>query len=337
MCKAAKNKKTETGQRSNPATVLRLYLPHIARGPVYQLAAVAVAGALPLAAHAETPAGAQIINTAKASFTTGTGATASNTSNAVASTVAELIDIGVTSVEAKVNVRAGDTRSAIAFKVTNAGNAKETCALSADVALAGASFAPIFRQIVLDATGDGVLTAADPAYQPGVNDPTLAAGQSIVVWVEADMPASLPANASAGVALTCSVVNAPAGAVIGKSNGRGVAQSAYVASSLAVALAKSVSAGVAHPVAGTLLTYSLQASFTGAGTANGAAIADAIPAGSTYVAGSLRLDGATMTDAADGDPGRADQTGVSVTLGDVAAPAQHTVTFQVRINANGAS
>ena len=57
-------------------------------------------------------------------------------------------------------------------------------------------------------------------------------------------------------------------------------------------------------------------------------------AATTYVAGSLRLDGIALSDPTDGDAGAFDPNSrtVSVALGDAAAAAIRTVSFQVRIN-----
>ena len=60
---------------------------------------------------------------------------------------------------------------------------------------------------------------------------------------------------------------------------------------------------------------------------------DAIPAGTTYVAGTLALDAAALTDAADTDAGTASQSaGVAVTLGSVAAGTTRAITFNVTLD-----
>ena len=60
---------------------------------------------------------------------------------------------------------------------------------------------------------------------------------------------------------------------------------------------------------------------------------DAIPAGTTYVPGSLALDAGALTDAADADAGTASNTGgISVTLGNTAAGSTRRVTFDVTVD-----
>lgn len=91
-------------------------------------------------------------------------------------------------------------------------------------------------------------------------------------------------------------------------------------------------AGGARAVPGAIVTYSLEARF-GAGEAiHQVRITDAIPAGSTYVPGSLALDGAGLSDAVDDDAGRFSGAGIEVGLGDVSAPSRRVITFKVRIN-----
>jgi len=62
-------------------------------------------------------------------------------------------------------------------------------------------------------------------------------------------------------------------------------------------------------------------------------ITDVIPAGTTYAPGTLALDGSTLSDAADGDAGRAsDADGINVSLGTVAGGTTRNVTFDVVID-----
>ena len=85
-------------------------------------------------------------------------------------------------------------------------------------------------------------------------------------------------------------------------------------------------------VPGAVITYTLTATVSGTGALNNVAIADAIPADTTYLPGTLTLEGAALTDAADADAGRFTGAGVEVGLGSVAAGATRTVTFQVEID-----
>jgi uncharacterized repeat protein (TIGR01451 family) len=82
------------------------------------------------------------------------------------------------------------------------------------------------------------------------------------------------------------------------------------------------------------MTYQIVATLSGAGTASGLVITDPLPATTTYVAGSMVVDGLVQTDAADADLAQfmaAAQT-VSVSLGNVASPANVVITFRATIN-----
>jgi uncharacterized repeat protein (TIGR01451 family) len=81
------------------------------------------------------------------------------------------------------------------------------------------------------------------------------------------------------------------------------------------------------------VTYTLVAHTTGTGTADGVHVTDGIPAATTYLPGSLTLNSAGLTDAADGDVGIAGAAGIDVSLGNIAAgSSDKTITFKVKIN-----
>ena len=87
---------------------------------------------------------------------------------------------------------------------------------------------------------------------------------------------------------------------------------------------------------GATLTYSIDVMVTGSGTATAVLITDPLPVDTTYVAGSLLLNGTPLSDAGDadaGDVGATTPNTVSVNLGDLDATSPvHTITFNVIIN-----
>jgi uncharacterized repeat protein (TIGR01451 family) len=89
-------------------------------------------------------------------------------------------------------------------------------------------------------------------------------------------------------------------------------------------------------VPGATLTYSLAVEVTNAGTAGNSTVDDPVPVNTTYLANSLSVNGAPMTDAIDGDAGELNLAGapsVVVRLGDLTqASGIQTVTFQVTID-----
>lgn len=89
-------------------------------------------------------------------------------------------------------------------------------------------------------------------------------------------------------------------------------------------------------VSGSIITYTLVVTVAGNGTAAGVVITDPIPANTTYTAGTLKLNGAPLTDAKDADAGDAGVTTageVTVGLGGMTSTSgTMTITFDVKIN-----
>jgi uncharacterized repeat protein (TIGR01451 family) len=100
-------------------------------------------------------------------------------------------------------------------------------------------------------------------------------------------------------------------------------------------------AACATIVPGTVVQYQLTVTIAGAGTALGVQVTDNIPPNTTYVANSIRFNGAPRTDQVDGDNASCTGCGnaagtVTVTVGDVpvvtGTPVTHIVDFRVSIN-----
>jgi uncharacterized repeat protein (TIGR01451 family) len=66
---------------------------------------------------------------------------------------------------------------------------------------------------------------------------------------------------------------------------------------------------------GDRINYSFDVLYDGRDAATGVSLSDAVPLGTNYVPGSLRIDGATITDAADGDRGEVVDRSVQTRLG----------------------
>jgi len=133
-------------------------------------------------------------------------------------------------------------------------------------------------------------------------------------------------------------------AVVGAWGGTQTVNAAYVVSGgVNVAMTKSVTIinprGGTQPEPGAVLRYTITVSVPGNGTATGVVVIDAVPANTTYVAGSLRLNGISLTDIADvpvpdaGDFNATNPGAVTVRLGNLtsASPVQ-TINFDVQIN-----
>ena len=326
------------------------FVPRIARSASAVCLVFAVGLALP-AWGIGAPANTAISNTATATFTDPDGQPQTVNSNTSTLRVDEVLGAVVVRNDAgNVNVLSPDADDPLSFTITNPGNGSEAYALAANGTLAGDDYDPTNVRIFLD-DGDGVFEPGqDTLYSPGVNDPVLAPDASLVVFIVSDTPAGEATGDTADARLTATAATgsgAPgttfagqgAGgvdAVVGATTATANAQGTYAVVQALATLAKSQSVldplGGNSPVPGAVITYTVTMTLAGTGAITGAQIDDAIPANTTSVADSLRLDAVALTDAADTDAGRFTGTAIAVSLGAVPAPSVHTVEFQVRIN-----
>ena len=310
---------------------------------------------------AGAPAGTQINNTANVSYTVGTVSTTAN-SNLVTVTVVEILDVTVDTQTATINVTPGDTAQVAEYVVQNTGNGPEVFRLVLDNAITTDNFDPIAASpaIYLDAggAGAGVFDASDIPYVSGSNDPALAPDATITVFVVNDIPASAldtqtgitrltaESRTGTGPAGTTFVgqgngINGAVDAVVGADGAIDSDNSTYQVAGVSVTATKTQTVvddwSGARPVPGARINYSIAVSATGSGTATNVVFIDNIPANTTYVAGSLALNGTPVTDAVglpdDGDYVAAPTARVRVPLGSLnTAAGTKTITFTVTIN-----
>jgi len=304
----------------------------------------------PPAGATGVPAGTVIENVATASYSNGSG-TASVQSNKVSLRVDELLDVAVAGLaSAPVPIAAGT--AALPYAVTNSGNGPEAFALTAEAAVAGNPFTPTVQGIVVDSNDNGTYDpGVDTPLAPGAATPALAADAAARVFVLVGLPAGVADAATSQVRLTAAAVTgagtpgtAFAGrgeggvdAVVGATTARSAALAAVITRIGAVSLTKSAAIvdplGGTRPLPGALVTYSLVARIVGSGSAEGVVVSDGVPTGTTYQPGTMKLDGAALTDAADSDAGSAGTAGISVALGTLlSGSADRTITFTVKIN-----
>jgi uncharacterized repeat protein (TIGR01451 family) len=291
-----------------------------------------------------TPAGTVLSNTAN--LTIGVNPDdAAIASNPVRTIVAEQLDVALRTTTPTLTAPQGP--SAIAFALTNVGNGREAFVLNALITDADAAI----LGFAVDRDGDGRF---DPAIDLPIalNDaiPALAAGESVqlLVLLQGNGVGSSGTLTVQAVAKTGLGVPGAVFAGLGDGGGDAVVGSTGAAAVLtftltvagqpgeqAISVVKSQrvsgAGGSSEPVRGATITYSIVTSFGATGIAPAARIVDRIPTGTVYIPGSLRLDGAVLSDVADGDAGGFDGASIAVSLGDVAAPAVHTAEFQVTI------
>nr|WP_295106175.1 hypothetical protein [uncultured Caulobacter sp.] len=324
--------------------------------------------AIPALARAQTmtPAGTMIDNVAAMGFTDRDGPV-SLASNKVSLRVQEIVDVSVETLTPEVEVEPDTHNQRLAFRIRNLGNGRQAFDLSVSE-LQGDDFDPQFCSIIVDWDGDGVLDMTRDKVSNVT--PELAPGQAVIVWVSCSIPAGAVHGALARMLLrawpsvlrngmTGPVGNDGTFIVVGPNlrggsgggnNGGGTDGGApptlttfatFKVGQVNAQLIKTQTvldvAGGSRAAPGSIVTYSLEARFGVGANARQVKISDAIPAGSTYVPGSLAVDGAALTDAEDGDAGRFAGGGVEIALGDVEAKSSRTVTFKVRIDPLGSS
>jgi len=302
-----------------------------------------------------TSAGIDISNTSTAEYSIA-GSSSSVSGNTVTFRVDEKLDVNVTWQDAaNIGVSTPDTNQILTFLLTNTGNGNDSYTLSVQNALGGDQFNPVQVDIYLDTNGNGNFNAGvDTLYIPGTNDPVLAADASQTIFVRNNIPASLNGGDLGNSQLTATSTTgsgAPATsfanagdnnttAVVGTSGGSSSAIGTYDVSNATVSLLKSVvisdPLGGNQPMPGATMTYSIQVSVTGPGTANGVVITDPIPANTTYTTGTLTLNAVSLTDVVDadvGDVGGTTPNTATVDLGNLTATSPiQTITFEVIIN-----
>ena len=315
------------------------------------LAPLAIAAALiTTPAHAGgVKAGTLIENTASATYDGGAGPV-TIPSNTITVKVDELLDVTVTSRDSGP-VSAAPGSAVLTFELTNTGNGPEAYTLTANPAVAGNDFDTTVNGIAVDTNSNGV-------YDPGVDQmltgpattAAIAADASLTVFVLVTIPGGVADGDQSDVSLLAEAVTgtgAPGTAFAGQGAGGGNAIVGSTGANATATGSSSVgitdvdlikSATVRDPFGGTgivpgaTITYAIRAEVRGSGSVSDLVVTDAAPADTTYVAGSLKLDGATLTDAADADAGRSSTSGISVDLGTVSGGSSHTVTFQVTID-----
>jgi uncharacterized repeat protein (TIGR01451 family) len=279
-----------------------------------------VMGLAPVAsAAAQTGSAVRVVNRATVTFTTDDGGTGSAEGS---STVFVQITPGVRiSAPQTAALRPGDRR-VFAHRLENLGNGPDRFVLGTS-GPAGWSV-----QLFRDLDGDGALGAADTA----VSSPLpLDRGASAALLLVVDVPPDVADVAGVAVEVRATSTLDPSVTDV-------VRDTISVRRPLAaVTLAKSVDR--AEATVGDTLVYTLSFANGGDAPATPAELADPLPAGLHPVAGSIRLNGAALTDAADADAGSVErgtdgrQT-VRVRLGELAGGASGVVVFRAVVAAD---
>lgn len=320
-------------------------------------------------AHAAgTAAGTLVSNSATLTYVIGAGPPSTVNSNTVSFQVDEIIQSVLTWQDGTpVAVNTPGSDDVLRFLLTNSGNGTEAFSLTrtndpapppGNYTPLDGSIGPIYLENGSQAGFQATGANADTVYVPGTNDPILAPDTSLTIYVISNTP-SVPIDAVGNVlltaasltAVTAGAAGAPPGtslaglgegggfAVVGSSSAQTSETGRYIASGVGFVMNKTVlsvldAQGTAVVMPGAVLTYQIVTTLSGLGTASNLVITDPLPANTTYVPGSIAVNGIVKTDVADADNAQfisATQT-VSVSLGNVASPANIFITFRATIN-----
>lgn len=290
---------------------------------------------MPYAAYAVgTDAGVSIENSATVNFEIAGLPQTPVTSNTTSTTVDELLEVVVVSDNpGAVAVGTPETSAVLQFTVTNNGNGAEVYRIIADPDVAEGGFNPTLDQLYIESNGTpGLQTASDTAYVSGISDPTLVEDESIIVYVVSNIPAGLSQADNGDVELRAvaeTVINQagtddpsngawpnPGTSYAGLGNGGGDAvvgvsfdtgallltgSGRYQVSSAVVSVTKTVLSvvdpfGGATIVPGSVVTYQLELSVTGTGTADAVVLTDPLPVELAYVPSSLLINAVSEDD-----------------------------------------
>lgn len=330
------------------------------------LIALSSVGALQSAFAVGTPSGTTINNQATVDYSVG-GVNQTQITSAVASFVVDSrVDLTVSEVSTNATIASpGQLNQVTAFRVSNTGNSTQGYQLSATNEASGAV---LFTQtdnqnvnnlrIFVDSNGNGTYEAGTDTATNINTLITDADGESLVVFVLADIPvaatngqfANVRLQAIAAVAGTNGGTLATASAgvdnpavvdVVFADAGRDATESAadqYAIRSAALTVTKTATVisdpiSISNPKAipGAVIQYSILVTNTSTTTgANAVTVGDNIPANTTFVPGSITLNAAALPDTnfIAGPPAR-----IAVNAGVVAASGgTATVTFRVTIN-----
>jgi len=280
-------------------------------------------------------AGTSLTNQAGVSHDTPGGSSATTLSNPVSLAIAAVSGIGVTPddlvASGSVLPAAGIIRR---FLVTNLGNQDGSFRVTALSVSAPASLSGVY----FDLNGDSILDASDPPVTVGATaSPPLAPGASLGVLVSYSA-AGVPSGTQVVLALSAETLQP--GSANGLASDSGTIRDLVGGGPLFIDPAsagqpplKTVNGSRrVNASRGSDVLFEIAFANGGSAAATNVIVTDALASGLIYVAGSLQLDGAPLSDAADADAGEFASGTVSVRIPLVDPGEFHIVRFHCRID-----
>lgn len=283
------------------------------------LALVSVSQALAVG----TPAGTVISNQATVTYTDSNGNPLVVASNVVTTTVSQVASVTVAP-DGAANADPGDTVW-YAHQVTNGGNGTDTINITA------ASSNGWVTARFSDNNGDGAFDAGDTPLTDTNGDGVLDTGAMAADAVRNILVAvTVPPGTADGTVDTMTVT----GTSVFNNAVSDVATDTTTVTAPDVTVVKSVNP-VGPQIPGTTLTYTIVVTNTGTADASSVVLTDNVPANTTFVPGSITLNGVSKTDSGGDDEADHNVTtggAVTVDAGILIPTATATITFQVVIN-----
>jgi len=289
------------------------------------------------------------------------------TSNNLQFLVDNRVDLTVTNVSGD-NVVPNEIDQPLTFTITNTGNTSQGYSLAATNAGGDFNMGNI-RIYIEEGTTPGFQIGEDTLYVAAANAFDLIAdATSVNVYVVSDTPGTPVNGDTADVDLRATTLNVgtavvttatvgadtagvdvvfgdAAGSAVGDviEDGTHSAAGTYTVAVTPLTLVKSSTVesdpfnGTTNPkrIPGATIQYTLVVANPGATAATSVVVVDAMPADTTYTAGTITVGGAARTDVVDGDNadfGVTNGNSVTVNVGNLAAAASVTITFDVTIN-----
>lgn len=263
-----------------------------------------------------TPAGTRIDNWAEVTFESSNGQVYSVLSDTLAVVVGQVAGVDVEPPRSSIVDPGVDV--VFDHTITNMGNGPD------DVSVAVSSAEGWASRAHLDVDGDGALGPGDPLISGPV---TMAMGEVARILAVVTVPGSAAVR---GVTDTVRV------SAVSGMDGSVSDQVADLLEVRDVGIVVNLIKSVDRPTAtiGDILTYTIRYETSGSGSATAFEIADVIPVSTSYLPGTLRLEGLALTDAPGDDAGTFDVVGnrVVFAIGDLNGGDSGTVSFQVRVD-----
>jgi len=286
------------------------------------LLALILAAAVALPAHAQgTAAGTVIGNTATLDYKDAGGTSQPMVTSTTASvTVSQVAAVQGSPSTGATTGQAGDAVY-YAVTITNKGNAADTFTLAASSGSSPAWTVAIYKD---DGAGGG--TANDGLHQAG--ETTVAAGTGSLAaeaTFKCFVAATVPGGAAAGAVDTTTFT------ATSQYDATKKATDVFSTTVQTAVMTLTKSADKSQAAPGDTIRYTINYSNTGVVSASTVVIRDTVPSAVNYVAGSIKVNGTTKTDAADGDNATVASGVITVSLGTVAAGANGTITFDATV------